>query len=666
MRSLLDYICACLVTALGLIFYLLPMKFTLWLARRCSIIVYFLNRPRRIIAYANLRAAFSGNKSPAELKKLTRKVYQGLTQVFFEIISLTKVDKKYIDKHVEIVGGENFYKIEGHPDGVIFLTAHFGNWELSGVVSALIGLPLIVLAREQNMKRLDNLLNRLRRSKGLTVVTKGITIKYIVKALHEGKIIGMLGDQNAGKTGEQIEFFGRPAATAPGTVRIAAKTGALILPAFMARVKGPYHRLMVGEPIRIKKGEDIKPYLEKYNKLLEKYVTMYPDQWLWLHKRWKASSLKKVVVLNDGKAGHLNQSLAVCRELKRYRKKDDYREEDTRVEVVDIRFKNETTKALLKFCSIFSGKRCQGCMRCLKFCLTESCYNELMGKYADIVISCGSGTAAVNRFFSVENNAKSAAIMNPSIPGFDKFDMVVLPRHDRIIGRARDHVIRTEIVPNLIDEERMNSAAGKISDLARLKNPQRIGVLLGGDNSDFTLTPEITEKVLNGVINASEIADADILFTTSRRTPAQAEKAVKERLLSEKRCGFLVIANEKNIPRAVDGILGLCDAVVVSGESASMVSEAVQSGKSVIVFRLNSRKKNPSRIQNFKKKFFKIPAKAGKFERMLNGLEKKGYITIVEPDEISKAICENLEKLGKRPPQRHMHDVYMHMWRLGV
>ena len=122
----------------------------------------------------------------------------------------------------------------------------------------------------------------------------------------------------------------------------------------MVRIRGPYHRLIIGEPIRIKKNEDIRPYLERYNKLLEKYVTMYPDQWLWLHKRWKASSVKKVVILNDGKPGHLNQALAVCGELKRYRKKADYTEEDTRVDVVDIKFKNRFTKMLLQFLSIFS------------------------------------------------------------------------------------------------------------------------------------------------------------------------------------------------------------------------------------------------------------------------------------------------------------------------
>jgi len=649
MRSLLDYTCACLLRGLNLVFHALPIGFTLWLARRLSILVYLLSGPRRIVAYTNLRAAFCADKSPAELKKLTKKVYQGLTQVLFEIISLTKVDKKYIDKYIEIAGAENFYKAEGHPDGVIFLTAHFGNWELSGAVSALMGFPLIVLAREQNMKRLDNLLNRLRRSKGLIVVTKGITIKYIVKALHAGKMIGMVGDQNAGTTGEQVEFFGRPAATAPGTARIAAKTGAFILPAFMARLKGPYHRLIIDEPISIKKGEDVKPYLLRYNKLLEEHITEYPDQWLWLHKRWKASSLKKVVILNDGKAGHLNQALAISAEFKRYRKKSNFGEKDTRVDVVNIKFKNKFTKALLQFLSVFSKAACQGCMRCLRLCLAKDSYDDLMKRHADVVISCGSATAGVNRFFSIENNAKSAVIMKPSILGFGKFDMVVLPRHDRVIGRAGPHVIRTEIVPNLISEERMKMAAEEISGLARLKNSRTIGVLLGGDNSDFAITPEITEKLLNDVLSASERADADLLFTTSRRTPAETEKAVKMRLLSEKRCGLLVIANEKNVPRAVGGILGLSDAVVVSCESASMISEAVQSGKAVIVFRLKKKRKTKS-----------------KFEKMLRGLEEKGYITLAEPGKISEAICENLKKTERRSLPPDMHDIYMHMWRLGV
>lgn len=553
-----------------------------------------------------------------------------------------------MDKYIDIGNVENIYKVANHPRGVILLTAHFGNWELSGMTSAIKGFPLVVLAREQSMKKLDELINTLRELKGLQVVRKGITTKYIVKALHEGKMIGMVGDQDAGKTGVFAGFFGRDASTAAGTAKIAQKTGAYILPAFIARIKGPYHRLTLEEPVKIKKGDDIKPYLARYNKLLEKYVRMHPEQWLWLHKRWKSTPLKKVTILSDGKAGHLNQALAFCKELKNYRKDSGYNDSDTDVKIIEARFKNVFAKRLLNFLALFSNKNCQGCMRCLKLCLERDSYGNLMKRYSDIVISCGSSLAGINRFFSIENNAKSAVLMKPSILGSRKFDMVVLPWHD---GRSAPDgsVIATDTVPNLIDEGYLEDAANKISGALRSEKPVKIGVLLGGDNSDFALTADITKELLSNVIDASRKLDSDILFTTSRRTPKEAESAIKDKLYPEKRCKLLVIANEKNIPHAVGGILGLADIVVVSGESTSMVSEAIYSGKTVIVFGLEKKKK-----------------KSSKFERMLGRLREKGYITVTTADGLSEAICRSFRMPRPKNLPQDRYDIYKYMWRLGV
>ncbi|MBN1353499.1 MAG: mitochondrial fission ELM1 family protein, partial [Candidatus Omnitrophica bacterium] len=574
MMKLIDFICAIIVRVLNIVFHYIPIGFTLWLGRRLGVIAYFVNTDRRIIGYSNLRAAFCEKKTPRELRCLLKAVYMNLSQTFFEILSLTKLSKKYIDKYIEVVNFEERQWLNNYPKGIILLTAHFGNWELSAAVSAIKGFPLVVLAREQSMKRMNELLNRIRESNGLQIVRKGITTKLIVKALHQGKIIGMVGDQNAGKTGVFINFMGRPASTAPGSARIAAKTGAYILPAFIVRQKGPYHRVTLEEPMKIEKTEDITPYLVRYNKLLENYVREHPEQWLWLHKRWKATPLRKVTVLNDGKAGHLNQSLALCKLLKKYREDSGYAPQDTEVEVVDIKFKSRLRKSLLDIFSLFSGNWCQGCMKCLKFCLREESYNTLFRRYSDINVSCGSGVTAVNRFFSIENNSKSACIMKPSVLGLGKFDMVVLPQHDGVSAKEGKRIV-TDVVPNLIDEKYMKDSAASILAAAGVEKGRRIGVLLGGNNSSFTLTVRAAEELLDKVLRAAENLDAEILFTTSRRTPPDVERFIKDRLRQEKRCRLLVIANENNTPHTVAGIMGLSGVIIVSCDSVSMISEAV-------------------------------------------------------------------------------------------
>jgi len=600
-----------------------------------------------VIGHANLRAAFSREKTPSEIRRLNKGVYKSLSQILFEILTLTKVNRKYVDKYVEIVNPENMLDIKGHPKGIILLTAHFGNWELSGMVSAIMGFPLVALAREQKMKKLDGLINRLRESKGLQVVTKGITTRYIVEALHHGKMIGMVGDQDSGKTGEFVEFFGRPASTAPGSARIARKTSAYILPAFIARIKGPYHRLVLEKPIKINKGEDIKPYLLKYNRLLEKYVRTYPDQWLWLHKRWKSTPLKKVAILSDGKPGHLNQAKAVFNLLERYRRDSGYSAGDTECEVAEIRFKNSFSKILLNFLSLFSGSACQGCMRCLKVCLTKDSYENLMSKYANIVIGCGSGTAGVNRFFSIENNAKSAHVLKPSMLGLNKFDMVVLPAHDGVKPVAEGRVIVTDTTLNMIDEGYIKESSTRLRHEFCPERQNKIGVLLGGDNRHYSLTGEVTEEVVANVIDAATKVDADLFLTTSRRTPHVAERVAKSALQAEKRCKMLLIANEKNLPDAVAGILGLSDVLVVSGESASMISEAVASGKKVIVFPLKKKKKRDS-----------------KFEKMLKNMEEKGFITRTETGNLADAICRSFHTPERRELPEDQYNVYKYMWRL--
>lgn len=647
MTYCIDFICAIFVSIVNVIFYFLPIRFVLWMGRFFGTVAYHVNVNRKVIGYANLRAAFCKEKTPRELKKLIKGVYQNLVETVFEIIALYKVNEKYIDKYVDIGNPENMLKIVNHPKGIIFLTAHFGNWELAGMTSSMKGFPLVVLAREQRMKRMNELINRLRESKGVKVVRKGLTTKNIVKALHQGEVIGMVGDQDGGKDGILTEFFERLVSTASGSARIAQKTGAYILPAFMARVKGPYHRLIIEEPIKIEKDENIEPYLVKYNTFLEKYVRAYPEQWLWLHKRWKSTPLKKVVILSDGKKGHLNQALGAYKKLKSYRiEMDHHSPDDTHAEIVEVKYRNKFTKVLLDLASIFANHSCQGCMVCLKFCLTKDSYENLMSKYADIVISCGSGTVAVNRFFSIENNAKNALIMKPSFLGTNKFNMVVLPRHDAPDAKP-ENVIITDVVPSLIDETTLTECARTISKSVDLKKDKKIGVLLGGDNSDFSLTEEITENLLNNVINASDRLDADLLFTTSRRTPDRSSKLVKNKLHSEKCCKMLVIANEDNNPDVVGGILGLSDVVVVSGESVSMISEAVSSGKRVIVFKL---KKNGK--------------KTSKFEKMLNNLEEKGYVAVTEAENLSEAIYKAFSLSGAKTIKEKPDDIYMHMWRL--
>ncbi|MFA5085189.1 MAG: ELM1/GtrOC1 family putative glycosyltransferase, partial [Candidatus Omnitrophota bacterium] len=545
---MIDYIASILVRALNIIFHFTPIRADLWIGRSIGRAAFFFNKKRRLIAYANLKAAFAKEKSPRELRAITKDVYVNLVQTFSEIESLTKVNKDYVNRYVEVVHMERIENAAKSGRGTLLLTAHFGDWELSSLVSALKGFPITVLAREQKMKRLNELLNRLRESKGCKVVRKGMSTKNIFKELYGKNMVGILSDQDAGRKGTFVNFFGRPTSAHIGPFEIAKHTDSIILPNFIVRTGGPFHKLYLEEYIDVRQSEDKQGLidgLQRYMSLLEKYVRRYPAQWLWLHKRWKSTPKRTILVLNDGKAGHLNQSLAVARQIQRARATQNYRIEDTDIVILDVKYKSKFFRAFLLFASIFASWRCHGRMGFMKMCLEGNSYDKLMKTYAEFIVSCGSSLAPVNIFMSKENNAKNVVVMDPGIPrGANKFSFVIAPKHDKI--KKGRNIITTTLAPNLVDTRTLEEAAEKFKRDANITKSNVIGLLIGGDNPEFALSDNLLKKTLSDILKICESNDADLLVTTSRRTSKAQESIIKAALRKDPRCRLLVIANENN------------------------------------------------------------------------------------------------------------------------
>jgi len=636
--SLIDYLGFITVRFFSLLFRLIPISFGLWIGRRIGQLAYYANRKRRSIAYRNLKAAFGAELSQSDIKGIIKRMYQNLAQMLVEVLTFPRINKKYIDKYVAIDGIEHLEAAVKRGKGIIFLTGHFGNWELCSVAGAARGYPSLVLAREQKLFRLNDLLNEYRELMGCKVIKKGFALRDILLALRNNSIIGMLVDQDAGKKGVFVDFFGRKTSTAHGPMSFALKTDATILPTFMVRQKGPYHKASIRAPLEIEKTEDqkanIRNGLQEFANMLESYIRKYPDQWLWVHKRWKSTPTRRILILDDGKAGHLNQSIAVAEIIQEHRKHAQYAIRDTQYAIVDVRFKNKPLRNLLNIGSVFSCRYCQGCMQCLKFCLRKDSYEKLMGAYADVIISCGASTEGVNLLLSRELNAKSVIIMKPSMAGIKRFDLVIAPKHDR--AKVKKNLIVTEGAPNRITDERLKSDSAALAKRIESTKPLKIGIFIGGDNPEFRLTPGITNELVDAVGELAEDLDAEILVTTSRRTPKKAEAILKERLGKNSRCKLLIIANENNIDEAVGGILGLSRIVIVSCESISMISEALAAPNHTVIFELEKKKEALS-----------------KHELFLRNILKDSYATIVKPVHLADRVKELWEE---KPPVKRLDD----------
>jgi len=595
------------------------LGFSLFLGARLGELIYYLDLKHKAIAYSNIKAAFGVKFPPSKICQLTREFYRTHGQNLIEIFLIPLINKEYVDKYISIEGLDYINEGFKKGKGVIFAVVHEGSWEISNIISANLGFPFSTFVRGQRYPRLDRLLNSYRRQKNYRVIEKESQLREIIRVLNNNEALGITLDQG-GKSGVLVKFFGKEASMALGAVKLALKYNSVVIPVFYTRIKGPYMKIFVEPPFTFKKtgnlAKDIQENLQGLISIFEKYILRYPQEYLWTYKIYKHTQQKNILILSDGKTGHLRQSQALAKIASSYLTDKAI---STNIDDVEVKFKNNLSRKALTLSSCLSGKyQCQGCLWCLKAFLKADTYKSLISKNPDIVISCGSAIAGVNFVITRENLAKSIAIMRPSVLSMKRFDLVIMPAHDK--PKRGKNIVVTEGALNLIDEEYIKPQVESLR--ARIKNEKDLvlGLLLGGDTKNFTLSAELLRPIIAQIKLFLEKHNAEILITTSRRTNQEAEHSIKKKFSNYNHAKLLIIANEKNIPEAVGGILGLSKIAIISPESISMISEAASSGCYVVVFK--------SKIDS-------------RHDYFLNYMAKKKYIYLCEPEYI----FQTLEKI---------------------
>ncbi len=619
--SLTEYILYFSVRLTALFFQALPLRFALFMGKVVGALGYYFDFKHAGIAYRNLRIALAGKYSIPQLRLILKKNYQNLGMNMVEALKVPKLDKGYIDRYIRFKGKENLDNALKSKRGAIILGAHFGSWEICFAVGGILGYPVHILVEEQiKNPMLDRLLNQMRRAHGVSVLKVGGQFRRVIRILQEGKFVGIVADHGI-KEGVFVNFFGQEVRTSALAVRVGIKFDVPILHAYLRRTAGAEHELVILPPLEIKRtgnfNQDIRVNLEAINRIIEGYITEYPEQYLWFYKRFKYSRQRNILILHDGRAGHVRQIQAVLRIISEEAKK---RNLQIQTKEIVIRFKNRFSSVLQSFSVIAAGrKQCRGCCWCLKHFLIPRAFEELRSNFADIVISCGSSVAPVNLVISGENQAKSVVLMRPGLLSTGRFDLVIMPAHDK--PPKRKNIVVTEGALNLINEEYIKSQVSSLRPQVKIETDLVLGLLLGGDTKGFKLTPDLLRPVISQAKLFLQKYNGEILITTSRRTSPEVEGLIKQEFSNYSRCKLLVIANERNIPEAVGGILGLSKIVIVSPESISMISEAASSARYVVVF--------------------KPHAFIGKrHNRFLENLVRKNYIYLVDSSGLSGILEE--------------------------
>ena len=645
---MLDSIACALVKLIGGFLCRLPPALAVWCGARLGQAAAWLQPKRTQIGRRNLRAAFDGMLTPREEQRIIRDGYRQLGAGFVELLRLPVIDRAYLDRYITIEGYDRLERALASGRPVIFLTAHYGNWELASIVAALKGHPIVALARaQQTLPKLYALLVSYRESKGCRVIHKGGAMKQLFAALDAGQPVGIVGDQ-ASRQGIWIDFFGRPALFATGPFELAYAKEALILPAFVHRVRGPFHRIVLEPPIALSRAlpheAAIRDGLEQFADLLARHIQDAPHQWLWMHKRWKHTPARLALVLSDGKLGHTKQSLAVVGALQAACPALTHH-------VIEVRFRHVAARMLAAAWSWLIPNGWGGAA-VLRWTLTPESAATLLGRYADVVISCGASAVPVNLLWSRHNQAKSIVLMSPAPFPLSRFQLVIAPRHDSL--PARRNVVQTlgSLVSPLSEDTlakarvaleprlRAEGSSPRVSTAVETSTATRrqavIAVFFGGDTAHDTLSPAFAEALTAQILAACEARDAVCLMTTSRRTSPAVDEMLSARLSRAPRCRLLLLASRDALNGTMEGMLGCADVAVVTGESISMVSEACASGRRVLVVELPRR-------ANFS-------VEGTKHQRFLRELAREGFVRIVPLPELSPALQHALQ--DPRPPRR--------------
>jgi len=279
-----------IVRALIALVRVLPDAAVRGLGTVLGLMFYTVDRAHRRIAERNLAAAFP-TRPEGERRAIARGVFAHFGRLLFELLKFSTLSHEQMLARVEFDGEDRARSAYAQGKGVLFITGHFGFWELHAMVHAIRIAPIGLLARALDNTRLNVLLEDIRQGTGNTVIYRQGTIRRVMRALQAGQGVAVLIDQHVlTKDAVYVDFFERPAATTSAVAALALRTGAPVVPVFALPLPGGRYRLIYEHPVAPPRADDehaIRDFTQRCTDVLEMYVRRHPDLWLWMHRRWR-------------------------------------------------------------------------------------------------------------------------------------------------------------------------------------------------------------------------------------------------------------------------------------------------------------------------------------------------------------------------------------------
>jgi KDO2-lipid IV(A) lauroyltransferase len=295
-----DYAVYLILRFLVCVIQALPLRVCQWLAAGLAWLVYHVDKRHRQVAIDNLRRAFKGQFTDAELDLLVRAVFRHFCTLAIEIIHLPRcVHPNNWRKYLELPQGKILLDVLLSSRPRIIVTAHFGNWELAGFMLGGLGFKSHAIARTLDNPFVDHFLRVKFREKTLQrVLSKDGDWNRIQQVLASGGLLATLGDQDAGQRGLFVDFFGRPASTHKAVALLALEHCASLIVTGTAKIGWPMRYAIEVEDVIWPEeyegqADAVRQMTQRFTAAIERLVRRHPEQYFWLHRRWKHQPIAK-------------------------------------------------------------------------------------------------------------------------------------------------------------------------------------------------------------------------------------------------------------------------------------------------------------------------------------------------------------------------------------
>lgn len=275
---------------IGFFVSLLPRSVALIFGGWLGKLVYWTAAEQRRLACKHIHQSLDVSDI-YQVSVTAKKCFENLGKTVVEFMQFPRMSVGKIQKFVRIEGAQHVENAIAEGKGVILITGHFGNWELLAASITTRIAPVTPIVRELRSPRLNELVSSYREKAGYATIDRDTGVRDALRCLRGNGLLGIVADVDTSVNGVFVDFFGKPAYTPYSPIAFSLKTGAPIIPTFIIRQSDNTHQVIIEPPLTLERCDEKERELvvntQKYTKIIEGYVRDYPEQWIWMHKRWK-------------------------------------------------------------------------------------------------------------------------------------------------------------------------------------------------------------------------------------------------------------------------------------------------------------------------------------------------------------------------------------------